>query len=71
MFKFLGGNKSDFEVKHIDRQRRIVVIEDPSLGLECEVPFGEFDIASAEIVGPYTVVLSYVNGQTKVVRFLK
>ena len=39
MFKFFDRNQSDFVVKDINRERRVVVVEDPELGLECEVPF--------------------------------
>jgi hypothetical protein len=71
MFKFFDGNHSDFVVKDIDRDRRVVVIEDPELGLECEVPFGADDLLTAEISGAYTIKLSYIDGKTEIVRFLK
>jgi hypothetical protein len=71
MFKFFDRNQSDFVVKDIDRSRRVVVVEDPSLGLQCEVPFGKNDLLSAEISGAYTIKLSYIDGKTEVVRFLK
>ena len=71
MFKFFDGNQSDFVVKDIDRSRRVVVVEDPSLGLQCEVPFGKDDLLTAEISGAYTIKLSYIDGKTEVVRFLK
>jgi hypothetical protein len=71
MFKFFDRNQSDFVVKDIDRSRRVVVVEDPSLGLQCEVPFGKDDLLTAEISGAYTIKLSYIDGKTEVVRFLK
>ena len=71
MFKFFDRNQSDFVVKDIDRSRRVVVVEDPSLGLQCEVPFGKEDWLTAEISGAYTIKLSYIDGKTEVVRFLK
>lgn len=71
MFKFFDRNQSDFVVKNINRERRVVVVEDPELGLECEVPFGKDDVLTAEISGAYTIKLSYRNGQEEVIRFLK
>ncbi|MDP3121587.1 hypothetical protein [Polynucleobacter sp.] len=71
MFKFFDRNQSDFVVKDIDRRRRVVVVEDPALGLECEVPFEKDDLLTAEISGAYTIKLSYIDGKTEIVRFLK
>jgi len=71
MFQFFDRNQSDFVVKDIDRDRRVVVVEDPELGLECEVPFGEHEVLTAEMAGEYSIKLSYVNGHEEVVRFLK
>ena len=71
MFKFFDRNQSDFVVKDIDRSRRVVVVEDSALGLQCEVPFGKDDLLTAEISGAYTIKLSYIDGKTEVVRFLK
>jgi hypothetical protein len=71
MFKFFDRNQSDFVVKDIDRSRRVVGVEDSALGLQCEVPFGKDDLLTAEISGAYTIKLSYIDGKTEVVRFLK
>lgn len=71
MFKFFDGDQSDFVIKEIDRSRRVVVVEDSALGLECEVAFGADDFLSAEISGAYTIKLSYSNGKVEEVRFLK
>jgi hypothetical protein len=71
MFKFFDRNQSDFVVKDIDRDRRVVVVEDPELGLECEVPFGADDLLTAEISGAYTIKLSYISGHAEIIRFLK
>jgi hypothetical protein len=71
MFEFFDRNQSDFVVKDIDRNRRVVVVEDPALGLECEVPFGADDLLMAEICGAYTIRLSYTDGKMEIVRFLK
>ncbi len=71
MFKFFDRNQSDFVVKGINRDRRVVVVEDPTLGLECEVPFGQDDLLTAEISGAYTIKLSYIDGKVEMVRFLK
>jgi hypothetical protein len=71
MFKFFDRNQSDFVVKDIDRARRVVVVEDPALGLECEVPFGKHDLLTAEISGTYSIKLRYANGDQETVRFLK
>lgn len=71
MLKFFDRNQSDFVVKDIDRRRRVVVVEDPALGLECEVPYEKDGLLTAEISGAYTIKLSYVDGKTETVRFLK
>ena len=71
MFKFFDRNQSDFVVKDINRDRRVVVVEDPALGLECEVPFGKRDVLTAEISGIYSIKLSYANGDEETVQFLK
>jgi hypothetical protein len=71
MFKFFDRNQSDFVVKDIDRARRVVVVEDPALGLQCEVPFVKDDLLTAEISGAYTIKLSYTDGKAEIVRFLK
>jgi hypothetical protein len=71
MFKFFDRNQSDFVVKNIDRDRRVVVVEDPSLGFECEVPFGKHEVLAAEISGEYSIKLCYANGDEETVRFLK
>jgi hypothetical protein len=71
MFKFFDRNQSDFVVKDTNRERRVVVVEDPELGLECEVPFGADDLLTAEISGAYTIKLSYNSGHVEIIRFLK
>jgi hypothetical protein len=71
MFKFFDRNQSDFVVKDINRERRVVVVEDPELGLECEVPFGADDLLTAEISGAYTIKLSHNSGHVEIIRFLK
>ena len=71
MFKFFDRNQSDFVVKDINRERRVVVVEDPELGLECEVPFGADDLLTAEISGAYTIKLIYISGHAEIIRFLK
>ncbi len=71
MFKFFDRNQSDFVVKDINRDRRVVVVEDPTLGLECEVPFGKHELLTAEISGAYSIKLSYADGDEETIRFLK
>jgi hypothetical protein len=70
MLKFFQAGNSDFMIKEINHEKQIIVVEDASLGLQCEVSFGDGGLVSAEISGPYTIKLSYANGSSEEKVFL-
>lgn len=70
MLKQFFKAKSDFVVKEINSTDKIVVVEDPSLGLECQVPIGEGELTAAEITGEYKIKLTYADGRVHELTFL-
>lgn len=70
MLKRLLQTKSDFIVTEINQIKRVVVVEDPALGLQCEIPIGEGKLTAAEIVGEYKIKLMYDDGSAKEIAFL-
>jgi hypothetical protein len=71
MLKFFQAGNSDFAIKEINHTKQIIIVEDASLGLQCEVTFGASDLVSAEISGPYSIKLTYANGTSEEKIFLK
>ena len=71
MLKFFQPNNSDFVLKEINHAKQMIVVEDVSLGLQCEITFGASDLVSAEISGPYSIKLIYANGTTEEKVFLE
>lgn len=71
MLKFIQSNNSDFVIKEINHAKQMIVVEDASLGLECEIAFGASDLVSAEISGPYSIKLIYANGASEEKVFLR
>lgn len=63
--------KSDFILTEINPIKRIVVVEDPSLGLQCEIPIGEGNLSAAEIIDEYKIKLIYQDGSSKEIAFLR
>jgi len=70
MLKRLQQVKSDFIVTEVNSIRRVVVVEDPSLGLQCEVPIGDGELHTAEIIAEYKIRLTYQDGSAKEIAFL-
>jgi hypothetical protein len=71
MLKFFQASNSDFAIKEINHAKQIIIVEDASLGLQCEITFGASDLVSAEISGPYSIRLIYANGTSEEKIFLK
>ena len=71
MLKFFQPNNSDFVIKEINHEKQIIVVEDDSLGLQCEIAFGSNNLVSAEISGPYSIKLIYASGTIEERAFLK
>jgi hypothetical protein len=71
MLKFFQAENSDFVIKEINHEKQIIVVEDDSLGLQCEIFFGANNLVSAEISGPYSIKLIYADGTSEEKIFLK
>jgi len=71
MLKFFQAENSDFVIKEINHEKQIIVVEDDSLGLQCEIVFGANNLVSAEISGPYSIRLIYADGTSEEKIFLK
>ena len=61
---------SDFEIIEINQDSRLLVLEDPNLGLQVEVPLKQTPLVSAKLVGPYEVEVRYEDGSAMAIRFL-
>ena len=61
---------SDFEIIEINQDSRLLVLEDPNLGLQVEVPLKQTPLVSAKLVGPYEVEVRYEDGSAMTIRFL-
>lgn len=59
--KFLAPTISPFVIEEVDRMRNVVV-EDKQLSLRVEIPIGEKPLKQAQIVEPYTILLTYEDG---------
>ncbi len=63
-------NPSDFEIIEINQETRVLLLEDPNMGLQVEVPLKPVKLASAKLTGPYEVEVRYADGSAMAVRFL-
>ena len=43
---------SDFEIIEINQEARILLLEDPNMGLQVEVPLKPFKLATAKLIDP-------------------
>jgi hypothetical protein len=62
--------KREFAVSYINVNLKCVHIEDLLSGLKIEIPYGDKELASAEIVEEYELHLLYKNGTEKSVNLL-
>lgn len=61
---------SDFEIIEINQESRVLVLEDPNMDLQVEVPLKQSKLVSATLIGPYEVEVRYVDGSAMAIRFL-
>ena len=61
---------SDFEIIEINQESRMLILEDPSMGLQVVVPLKETKLTSAKLIGPYELEIHYADGSAMAIRFL-
>ena len=61
---------SDFEIIEINPASRVLLLEDPNMGLQVEVPLKPVKLVSAELIAPYEVEVRYADGSAMAIRFL-
>jgi len=61
---------SDFEIIEINQESHVLLLEDPNMGLQVEVPLKKVKVVSAKLIGPYEVEVRYADGSAMVIRFL-
>jgi len=61
---------SDFEIIEINQENHILLLEDPNLGLQVEIPLKQVKLVSAKLIGPYEVEVRYADGSAMAIRFL-
>ncbi len=63
-------NPSDFEIIEINQESRVLLLEDPNMGLQVEVPLKQVKLMSAKLIGPYELEIRYQDGSAMAIRFL-
>jgi len=61
---------SDFEIIEINQEAHVLVLEDPDMGLQVEVPLKQVKLVSARLIGPYEVEVRYADASAMAIRFL-
>jgi hypothetical protein len=61
---------SDFEIIEINQENRVLLLVDPNMGLQVEVPLKPVKLLSAKVIGPYEVEVRYADGTAMAIRFL-
>jgi len=61
---------SDFEIIEINQEGRVLLLEDPNMGLQVEVPLKQSKLLLAKLIGPYEVEMHYADGSAMAIRFL-
>ena len=61
---------SDFEIIEINHDSRVLLLEDPNMGLQVEIPLKQSKLLSAKLIGPYELEVRYEDGSAMVIRFL-
>ena len=70
MLDKLFPRSDHFSIKAIDRNNKLVIVEDKELGLEIQLSWGNKGLKSAEIVGQYEVRFLYQDGSERIVQIL-
>lgn len=61
---------SDFEIIEINQDSHLLVLEDPNLGFQVEIPLKKIKLLSAKLIGPYELEIRYADGSAMAIRFL-
>ena len=61
---------SDFEIIEINQDSRVLLLEDPNMGLQVEIPLKQTKLVSATLIGPYELEIRYADGTAMAIRFL-
>jgi hypothetical protein len=61
---------SDFEIIEINQESRVILLEDPNMGLLVELPLKQTKLVSAKLIAPYEVEVRYTDGSAMAIRFL-
>jgi hypothetical protein len=61
---------SDFEIIEINQDSHVLLLEDPNMGLQVEIPLKQVKLVSAKLIGPYEVEVRYADGSAMAIRFL-
>jgi hypothetical protein len=64
------NRRSDFEIIEINQDSHLLVLEDPNLGFQVEIPLKKIKLLSAKLIGPYELEIRYVDGSAMAIRFL-
>ena len=64
------NRRSDFEIIEINQDSHLLVLEDPNLGFQVEIPLKKIKLVSAKLIGPYELEIRYVDGSAMAIRFL-
>lgn len=66
----MDNKPSDFEIIEINQESRVILLEDPNMGLQVEVPLKQTKLVSAKLIAPYEVEVRYTDGSAMAIRFL-
>ena len=66
----MTNKPSDFEIIEINQESHVLVLEDPNMGLQIEVPLKQAKLVSAKLIGQYEVEVRYADGSAMAIRFL-
>lgn len=61
---------SDFEIIEINQDSRVLLLEDPNMGLQVEIPLKQTKLLSAALIGPYELEIRYADSSAMAIRFL-
>jgi hypothetical protein len=61
---------SDFEIIEINQDSRVLLLEDPNMGLQVEIPLKQTKLLSATLIGPYELEIRYADSSAMAIRFL-
>ena len=66
----MNARLSDFNIMEINQEDRFLILEDPDLDFQVEIPLKQTKLSSARLIGPYELEIRYENGSAMAIRFL-